>query len=423
MFYYLLRPFIKFYSLAFFKKIYLSGLDQLPSDRPLILACNHPTAFTEPAMIGSLTLKAQNFLLRGDLFGKGKFMEFFLRSIKCIPIYRFQDGFAAMKKNEEILQYCYDLLGKGENIFILAEGVSKYERRMRPIQKGTARMAFGAYEKHKRKDITIIPIGINYTDALSFRSVIYAEVGPPIPMEDFLEDHTKNPRRAIKKLTDRLSKEIRKLVIHVEKETDEELGEQLILIEENSVKEKAFPRLSYQASRQGKIWEKIERVNQLEATEKTALQQTATLYFSKLKEWGVQDVGIAQKWYYNFWTLLTLLISLPAFLLGIIGNILPVKIGKYFAEKAANTPKFNTSLRLMFVIFAYIIYLFLLLLFVIIIGDKWLWIGLLFLPFFGYFSLHWLDFFKLWNEGRKATSLSPEQLSELEVLRDKLAKF
>ena len=164
MWYYILRVFIGFYGKVYFKKIYFSGLTKLPTDRPLILACNHPTAFIDPMLVGGITLKAKNFLLRGDMFGKGKLVESFLKSIKCIPIYRFQDGFASMKKNEASLEYCYDLLGKGENVFILAEGVAKHEKRMRPIQKGTARLAFGAYEKHKRKDIVVVPIGINYTD-------------------------------------------------------------------------------------------------------------------------------------------------------------------------------------------------------------------------------------------------------------------
>ena len=39
-------------------------------------------------------------------------------------------------------------------------------------------MAFGAYERHGRKDIVIVPIGINYMDVSRFRSKVYADFGP-----------------------------------------------------------------------------------------------------------------------------------------------------------------------------------------------------------------------------------------------------
>ena len=204
MLYYILRLWVSWYARYFYAKTYFTGMDKIPTDKPVILACNHPTAFTEPAYIGGSTLKARNFMLRGDMFNDSKLTAAFLRSIKCIPIYRAQDGMANLKKNEATLNYCYELLNNGENIFILSEGESKLEKRLRPIQKGTARLAFGAYEKFGTKDIVIVPIGINYMDASRFRSKVYADFGPPIPISDYFEAHAKNPRRAVKLLTDKI---------------------------------------------------------------------------------------------------------------------------------------------------------------------------------------------------------------------------
>lgn len=423
MWYQTLRSLIRFYSKVYFRKIYFSGVDQLPPDKPLILACNHPTAFIEPALGGAISLTCQNFLLRGDMFGNGKISEAFLKSIKCIPIYRFQDGFAAMKKNEEILEYCYDLLGEGNNIFILAEGVAKHEKRMRPIQKGTARMAFGAYEKYKRADISVVPVGINYTNAIAFRSIIYTDFGKPIPLSEFLEDHEKNPRRAIKKLTDRVSKEMRKRIIHIAQEADDELGNQLLKITENTIKEKAFPRISFQPSRQFEMWEKIERMNALVEEDKNNLKQDSSNYFSQLQQLGLKDVGIAQKQYSNIWVLLALLVGLPAFLVGIVGNFLPVKVGKHFAEKLANTLEFNSSLRLVLEMAAYVVYFLLLFILAVSIGNYWHLIFVVLLPLFGHFSLQWLDSFNIWWAGQKAKQLPKEKLTELEQLRNKLSDF
>ena len=418
--YYILRILIGFYSKVYFKKVYFTGLDKMPKDRPLILALNHPTAFTDPILIGAATLQARNFLLRGDMFRKGKLVEAFLRNIKCIPIFRFRDGFKELKNNQATMEYCYDLLGKGQNLVILAEGVAKHEKRMRPIQKGTARMAFGAYEKHERKDIAVIPVGINYTDPLQFRSTIYADVGEPIPIQDFLEDHAKNPRRAVKRLTDRLSKEMRRRIIHIAKEEDDELGHQLLVVAENTVKEKAFPRFTYEASRLPKFWQLIERLNGLTAEAKNALQSKAMQYFGRLKELGVTDIGIAQIAYYNVGTSLLLFLGLPVFLIGIIVNFLPIKIGKYFAEKAANTPEFNASLRFAFEMIAYVLYFIILLSLAFVFGKWWAILLVILLPLFGHLSLQWLDFYRLWKEGRKAKSLSKKDFQELLTLRKEL---
>lgn len=421
--YYILRILISFYSKVYFKKIHFTGLDKMPKDRPLILALNHPTAFTDPILIGAATLQARNFLLRGDMFRKGKLVEAFLRSIKCIPIFRFRDGFAEMKNNQATMEYCYDLLGDGQNLVILAEGVAKHEKRMRPIQKGTARMAFGAYEKHKRKDIAVIPVGINYSDSLQFRSTIYADVGQPIPIQDFLEDHAKNPRRAVKRLTDRLSKEMRQRIIHIAKEDDDELGHQLLKIAENSVKEKSFPRFNYKASSLPYFWQLIERLNGLSEEVKSSLKSKSTHYFGRLQQLGLTDVGIAQATSYNFVTSLLLLLGLPVFLIGMAANILPIKIGKHFAEKAANTPEFNGSLRFAFEMVAYVFYFIILLVLAAVFGTWWTVLFVAILPLFGHLGLQWLDFFKLWNAGRKAKSLDSKEFQELLTIRKELIEL
>ncbi|NJL77450.1 MAG: hypothetical protein HC892_22855 [Saprospiraceae bacterium] len=47
----MIRPFARFGLLAFCKKIYVSGAENIKTDRPVILASNHPTAFLEPCIL------------------------------------------------------------------------------------------------------------------------------------------------------------------------------------------------------------------------------------------------------------------------------------------------------------------------------------------------------------------------------------
>ncbi len=417
MLYYIVRPFVSLYGRIFFSKIYFTGLDKLPDNQPLILAVNHPTAFLEPILIGAASLHGRNFILRGDMFKNGWLVEKFLWSVKCIPIYRRQDGIANLKKNEGILEYCYELLNKEENLLILAEGESKHEKRLRPIQKGTARMAFGAYEKYGRKDIAIVPVGINYTNSHEFRSMIFGDFGTPILLSQFYESHRENPRKAIKQLTDRIGEELQKRVIHIAKEEDDKLANQLLKITENNQMEKPLPALSYQPSRLPEFVALIDRFNVLETNAKAALRTKVDQYFGKLKKLGIKDIGLAQSHYFNVPLTLTLLIGLLPFLIGIIGNFLPIRLCKAYVDKNIKQIKFHASVRFTISTFSYPLYYLTLLIISWIWANKWVFILIATLPLFGYFSMIWLDYFKRWNEARKVKMLEKNAVDELRQMR------
>lgn len=420
MLYYILRILVRWYSQYFYSKTYFTGMDKIPDNQPIILAVNHPTAFIEPAYIGGSTLKARNFMLRGDMFGKGKLTAMFLRSIKCIPIYRAQDGMANLKKNEGILNYCYELLNKGQNLLILAEGESKHEKRLRTIQKGTARMAFGAYEKYGRKDIAIVPVGINYSASNEFRSKVYADFGPPIPIADYFEAYEKNPRRAVKLLTDKIALELRKRVIHVANEADDELADQILKVVENDKMDAPLPMQSTQPSRLFQFVELIERLNKVEAAPKAELAEKANTYFEKLKSLKVKDIGVRQTQYYSWKTIVALVIGFIPFLVGRIANFLPTTIAKNYADKNIKQEKFYASVQIGLGAVVYFIYINTLILLAAIFGNIW-WVFLaMLLPFFGQFSAIWMDYAKKWNEGRKVSGLGEGAIAELRKMRSEV---
>ncbi|MEM1119708.1 MAG: 1-acyl-sn-glycerol-3-phosphate acyltransferase [Bacteroidota bacterium] len=392
-------------------------MDKIPADKPVILACNHPTAFTEPAYIGGATLKARNFMLRGDMFSGGPITAAFLKSIKCIPIYRAQDGMANLKKNEAILEYCYDLLGKGENLFILSEGESKLEKRLRTIQKGTARMAFGAYEKHGRKDIVVVPIGINYMDANRFRSKIYADFGPPIPIADYLEAHAKNPRRAVKLLTDKLKLELRKRVIHVAKEEDDVLANKLLTIMENNKVCRPFPLISTKPSRQFEFIALIDRFNALDGTQKLELSSRVDAYYKKLDQYGLEDMGVAQTRYYSWPTFFALFVGFIPFLIGTITNFIPTQIPKTFADKKIKQPKFYASVQIGMGAVLYFVYFITLLTIAAIWGNIWWILAVCSMPFFGIFSALWWEYANKWNDARKVQALDQGIVEQIRAMR------
>lgn len=417
MLYYILRLWVSWYARYFYAKTYFTGMDKIPNDKAVILACNHPTAFTEPAYIGGSTLKARNFMLRGDMFSGGKLTAAFLRSIKCIPIYRAQDGMANLKKNEATLNYCYELLANGENIFILSEGESKLEKRLRTIQKGTARLAFGAYEKYDAKNIVVVPIGINYMDASRFRSNIYADFGEPIPLSDFFEAHEKNPRRAVKLLTDRLKVELRKRVIHVENPLDDELADGLLKIEENNQTNPPFPLISTKPSRLFDFIGMIDHFNKLDDIHKKDLSDKLDAYHSKLTALGITDIGVAQTRYYSFFTFFALVIGFIPFLIGIITNYIPTQLPKIYADRNIKQPKFYASVQVGMGAVLYNIYFWVLFMVAAIWGNIWYLLFVCALPLFGVFSALWQDYASHWINARKVANLNKETLAEIHQMR------
>ena len=66
----IVRPLAALAIKTFFRKIHLSNMDRVPSDRPVILAANHPTAFMEPCILACYMDRPLHFLVRGDFFSK-----------------------------------------------------------------------------------------------------------------------------------------------------------------------------------------------------------------------------------------------------------------------------------------------------------------------------------------------------------------
>ncbi len=83
--YHLVRPFASLALKVQFRKIYFSGVDRIPKDKPVILAVNHPTAFLEPCVVACFQPQALHFLVRGDLFKK-RFFRMLLESLKNLGI-------------------------------------------------------------------------------------------------------------------------------------------------------------------------------------------------------------------------------------------------------------------------------------------------------------------------------------------------
>ncbi len=418
--YFILKHGVRVGLKVFFRKIFFSNKENIPTTGPVIYALNHPTAFIDPMVLASIAKPSMHFMLRGDMF-KSSFAKWFLNQIHAIPIFRFRDGFSNLKNNAGTMENVYKKLNEGGNIIILAEGQTLHEKKMRPIQKGAARMAFGAFEKFGREDIVIVPVGVNYTDSDKFRSDVMLDFGPAIELNQYIESYRENPRAAIKDVTEEVSKRMRARIIHIDDSTREPAANVLLELKRNLSSRKILPIVDSKREPLQEEWELGEKINAFSSSKFELVASQAKEYKSMLRGLNLTDKALARLSSYNWKNSLILLVGLIPFIVGVIMNILPVLLAKQVAEKKVKKIEFGSSVRFAVGFFGWMIYFGLLVLLLNYLG--WSWWMILAIPFLGYFSLVWLDLFHVWNGARIYQDLPNSVKEEFVELRNRLLEI
>lgn len=163
----------------YFKKVKVSGTENVPKNTPLLFVANHQNALVDPLLIGAYTPRELNFLTRSDVFST-PLITALLSTVNMLPIYRIKDGINSLAKNEEVFEKCYSILNKQGTVLIFPEGNHNIKRRVRVLSKGFTRIIHGALEKKPDEDIYVLPIGINYTNAKKYGSSVHIIYGKPI---------------------------------------------------------------------------------------------------------------------------------------------------------------------------------------------------------------------------------------------------
>ena len=234
MLYYLVRPIARYVLRYYYRHIDLTGLENIPRDAPVILAANHPTAFIEPCLLACFQARTLHFLARGDLY-KNPLATSVLRALHILPVYRIQDGgYDKLVRNYATFSECHDALASNRAIMILAEGRCIHERRLRPLRKGTARIALGAMERYNTlHEVYVVPVGVNFSAADRWRSTVMIRCGKPIRASEYLPAYRDQPATGIRDLTERLRADLSPLVVQVPSEQEAATADLLLDIARN----------------------------------------------------------------------------------------------------------------------------------------------------------------------------------------------
>lgn len=199
----------------YFRKFTIQNLDKIPASGPVIFAINHQNAFMDAIVVATSTRRNPWFLARASVF-ESKIARFWLNQLQMIPIYRFRDGHKNMKKNDETVEVCKNLLLKNETILIFPEGNHDLKWTLRPLQKGIARIAFATEEACGfTSGLHIVPIGLQYENHTKSWSDLLISFGEPIALKDYEALYSENVMLSTNKLLDDISASVSNLMVDI----------------------------------------------------------------------------------------------------------------------------------------------------------------------------------------------------------------
>lgn len=179
----LLYPFLKILSrLAMFiwcRRIIINKPGFLNTNGPVLLATNHPNSFLDSVVLDTLFKHPVWSLARGDVFKKPFYIKL-LTALKILPVYRTSEGVENLEENYKTFDACIDIFKKNGIITIFSEGKCINEWHLRPLKKGTARLAIKAWENNI--PLTVLPVGINYSSFTRFGKNLFINFGEPVSL-------------------------------------------------------------------------------------------------------------------------------------------------------------------------------------------------------------------------------------------------
>jgi 1-acyl-sn-glycerol-3-phosphate acyltransferase len=338
----------------FYRKIIVMGRENINPDYHVIFAPNHQNALMD-ALAVLFTHKGQPvFLARADIFRK-KAIASFLYFIKILPVYRIRDGFSAVKANDEIFHKTVDVLKNKNGLVILPEGDHAGFRRLRQLKKGICRVAFQADEATGfNLKIKIIPVGIEYSNYSRLRQVLTVVYGKPVEVSEYHQLYKDSPEKALNVLRDRLSTEIKKVMVHIESEDDYEAIDELRSIINGRYSDNIkFPKLFRDRNL-------IDKMNHLKVTDPQIYNKICSLCLNVKKK--AEDLNISyrllQKKKHPLGWLIAglagLFVTLPVWLLGNIFTLTFLSLPELQIRKTKDlqfhsTIRFGISLALAFI--------------------------------------------------------------------------
>lgn len=184
----------------------------LQSEGPLLIAANHPNSFLDAIILATLFKKPIYSLARGDAFKKPFFAKL-LAGLNILPVYRVTEGVENLEHNYTTFDRCREIFKRGGIVLIFSEGRCINEWHLRPLMKGTARLALSSWEAGI--PLKVLPTGINYSSFVTFGKNIQLHFGQYITANNVATDNGHG--RSIAAFNALLQAQLQNMVLEVPK--------------------------------------------------------------------------------------------------------------------------------------------------------------------------------------------------------------
>jgi 1-acyl-sn-glycerol-3-phosphate acyltransferase len=403
---------------VFYRRVIVSGRENINPDHHLIFAPNHQNALMDALAVLFTSKGQQVFLARADIF-KRKAIASVLYFLKILPVYRIRDGFSSLKGNDEIFIKTIDVLKNKNGLVILPEGDHAGFRRLRQLKKGICRVAFQSDEATGfNLKIKIIPVGIEFSNYSRFRQVLTVVYGKPIEVSEYFDLYKESPERALNELRARLSREMKDNMINIESEEDYEAIDELrSMINGRFSDDIKFPKFFRDRAL-------IKKINLLKSSNPSNYRQICNLSLlvkKKAKEFNTDYRLLEKKKHPIGWLIagiVGLIVTFPLFIYGNIFNLTFLEIPNLQIRKIKD-PQFHSSIRYGLSLALAFIFLPLYLILSLFIFSSW-WLGLLIfftLPLSGLFAWNYYLQFRRIIGGFRIINLIKKNDKEFDQLR------
>ncbi|KXK40804.1 MAG: 1-acyl-sn-glycerol-3-phosphate acyltransferase [Saprospiraceae bacterium] len=343
MFYQFLKVLVGFALKVFFKRIHVTGSENIKNDRPQLIASNHPNGFMEPLVMACYFPKDLHFLVRGDVFDKS-WLRPLLLSTHQIPIFRFKDGFSKLRENAHTIDDSLHVLEDNKDLLIFVEGSTESIKKLRSLQKGVARIAFQTLEKNPTLNLEIVPVGINFTFLKHFNEEVMVRAGKPILVKPYFEVYQQDKNKGFETLLLDLYKAMSINIVHIDDQYRLPVFEDMVVAVRQKYKNLPyFPVLKHNNQRLDEEIHLADQINTLPTTEFQKLSGELSAFKSYLKTQGISLIDLLKK-PLNMFTAVILILGFIPMLIGALLHSIPILIGYIFTKVKVKQKEFKSSL-------------------------------------------------------------------------------
>jgi 1-acyl-sn-glycerol-3-phosphate acyltransferase len=401
----------------FYRHIFVTGLENIPSKGPVIIIANHNSSLMDAALLGILLKRPAWFFARGDVF-VNKFIQYILWWFHMMPVHTYQGGRNTLSANNNSFSEGQKILSKGGIIVFFPESTSHVEHQLLPFRKGVFRLAFDtAAANNFSFDIPVVPVGISYDHPKACRTNAQVHAGKPLLLSSYKDEYNLNPAAALLHICKDAYKSIYELVLHVADASRLLTAEQHFIINRNN---KPVIDSAWKIASADKL--SIEQnicatINNVAGTDFENKEKSANHYFNTLSDAGLSDKTMAGNFSFSVLKKIRLLSGFPFYIIGLLLNGLPVLIARRIADKKVYRKDFYTWIFVACYSFIYFFWLIIILVSSLFFGWKYTLGLLITMIVTGIFAYVYKDWLTDYNQHKKLQLLTSESAKKLATLR------